>query len=92
VFSTFNDQPAPYLARVRLPSIPGVFLGSATSTATELSTRVLGLPGARYGIDASPDLKTWSPTGEVQISNPDATGVFTTPITNDARFFRLREP
>jgi uncharacterized delta-60 repeat protein len=92
VFSTFNDQPAPYLARVRLPSIPGVFLGSATSTATELSTRVLGLPGARYGIDASPDLKTWSPAGEVQISNPDATGVFTTPITNDARFFRLREP
>jgi uncharacterized delta-60 repeat protein len=89
---SFNDQPATYLARVRLPHINGSLALSGTSENGSLRTRVLGLPGSTYEIEGSSDLRNWQSEGQVRIEGLGNTAEFLEPIRDSARFLRLKSP
>jgi uncharacterized delta-60 repeat protein len=91
-FQRFNDQPAPYLARLRLPSIAAAFIGTQPGIGDPLQTRVWGLPGARHGIESSPDLGSWESVGEVVVPDAGITGGITLPQRGDHGFYRLMKP
>jgi uncharacterized delta-60 repeat protein len=91
-FQTFNGQPAPYLARLRLPQIAGSFAGVAENSPGQFSARVLGLPGARYEIESSANLRDWQSAGEVSVDGLRDSAEFATPTGDNARFFRLESP
>lgn len=86
---SFNEQPAAYLARVRLPEIKAAFALSGTPGDGSLTARVLGLPGATYGIEASTDLRDWRSEGQVRIEGYGNTADFSVPTRDAVRFFRL---
>jgi len=91
-FQRFNDQAAPYLARLRLPSIAAAFIGTQPGTGDPLQSRVWGLPGARHGIESSPDLGLWESVGEVVVPDAGITGGINLPQRGDHGFYRLVNP
>jgi len=91
-FKSFNGQPAPYLARLRLPPIAGAFARVTASEEGSFKARVLGLPGATYPVEASADLEHWTPAGEVRLEGYDTQTQFVTPTGEGFRYFRLKPP
>ncbi|MBX3732911.1 MAG: hypothetical protein KF791_09990 [Verrucomicrobiae bacterium] len=89
-FQSFNGQPAPYLARLRLPEIAGAFAGTTKDDTSQFSARVLGLPGVRYEIESTTDLKVWRSAGEVLVDAPDNSTVFSASVSSDAELFRIK--
>lgn len=49
----------------------------------------MGLPGARYAVESSNDLKEWKPVGEVRIERPDHSPEFESRAGGETQFFRL---
>jgi len=89
VLQEFNGQPAPFLARLRLPPIAGSLLSPSLSGG-EFNGRVQGLPGARYLIESSVDLIRWQPAGDVRVESLDQTALFTTLASAPSQFLRLK--
>lgn len=89
VLQEFNDQPAPYLARLRLPPITGSIL-SPDLSGGEFKSRVYGLPGMSYPLESSIDLIHWQPAGEVQVERLDQTAPFAIPAAGTSQFLRLK--
>lgn len=89
-FLSFNDHPAPHLARLRLPSIAGAFAGMRPGSPDSLEARVRGLPGARYAIESSPDLQAWEPAGAITVPQAGTTEAIRLPGAANHHFFRLR--
>lgn len=94
-FRSFNGQPAPYLARLRLPEIAAFAEVGLIATGRAFDifyARVLGLPGARYEIESTADLKVWQSEGEVLVDAPDNSAFFSTATASDAQLFRIKTP
>ncbi|MBX3734719.1 MAG: hypothetical protein KF791_19255 [Verrucomicrobiae bacterium] len=89
---SFNGQPAPYLARLRLPQIAGAFTDVNTDATGRFHAHVLGLPGARYEIESTTDLKAWRPAGDVWVDAPDHSAVFSALAAGDTQLFRIKTP
>jgi uncharacterized delta-60 repeat protein len=89
---SFNDQAAPYLARLRLPSIRGAFTLAERASDGSFKARVLGLPGAGYAVESTSDFLDWQPAGEVRLDGPGNSAEFAAPTGAGARFFRIRSP
>lgn len=91
ILKSFNEQPASRLARLRLPPIPGRFLGTSLVPDGTWRTRVWGWPGARYEMQGSLDFRDWKPVAEVRIDNLNDTSTFSVPATRQSGFYRFKE-
>lgn len=88
-FGSFNGHPAQGLAKLRLPEIVGSLGTPSWTTDTRLSFRVYGLPGARYALESSEELRVWNPAGDIQITDPDQIAVFEVRPGSETQFYRL---
>ncbi len=89
-FTSFAAQPAPGIARFRLPPFTGSFAGIQPGTNGVPTARVWGIPGSRLTLEASADLKAWAPVAETTVSTLDGLQSIPLPGAGDQRFFRIR--
>ncbi len=89
-FASFGAQPAPGIARFRLPPFTGSFAGIQPGTNGVPTARVWGIPGSRLTLEASADLKSWAPVAETTVSALDGVQPLALPAAADHQFFRIR--
>lgn len=89
-FDRFNEQPAPFLARLRAPSIAGVLGSARWSSNGQLEARIFGLPGARFTLESSTDLIHWGSAGETRVDSVHQTTPVVLPESGPSQFLRLK--
>lgn len=89
-FNRFNGLPSTGLARLQLGEVPA-FLGRTSRDGEgQIQSTLSGLPGGRYLLDTSPDLKAWNPAREVRLEGYESRAHISLPIPGEAGFLRLR--
>lgn len=89
-FDRFNEQAAPFLARLRAPAIAGVLGSARWISSGQLEARIYGLPGARFTLESSTDLLHWQPAGEARVDRLNQAVPVTLPATGPSQFLRLK--
>ncbi|MBX3732903.1 MAG: hypothetical protein KF791_09950 [Verrucomicrobiae bacterium] len=89
-FDQFNEQPAPFLARLRAPAIAGALGSARWGSNGQLEARIYGLPGARFMLESSTDLLHWQPAGEARVDRLNQAVPFTLPMAGPSQFLRLK--
>lgn len=89
-FTSYAGQPAPGIARVRLPSIAASFTGIALRPDGTTEAGLWGLPGANVTLESSADLREWSPVSTTPIGSLDGRQTVPLPMAGDQRFYRAR--
>lgn len=89
-FDRFNEQPAPFLARLRAPAIAGALGSARWGSNGQLEARIFGLPGARFTLESSTDLLLWQPAGEAHVDRLNQAVPVTLPAVGPSQFLRLK--
>lgn len=73
--------------------LTGAFTRTALRPDGTFTADVLGLPGARYPVDASSDLERWQPAGDILFNGTEGPNEFIAPTSAaGAQYFRLKSP
>jgi uncharacterized delta-60 repeat protein len=89
-FDRFNEQPAPFLARLRAPAIAGALGSARWSSDGQLEARIFGLPGARFTLESSTNLLHWQPAGEARVDRLNQAVPIALPAAGPSQFLRLK--